>query len=201
MFYYFFQARTTGGAPVPLPSAPLVLWLNGGPGCSSLVGLFLENGPYRVTPKLTLVPANHSWTSVAHMLYVDSPLPTGLSYATRNDDSGRPDTVRTMQDVGVTLLQFMKLFLASRPQLLQAPLYLTGESFAGQVGRRLGSLLASRAAGSRLQAGRQLGWQDLSGAARLTANCPPSCCSICPCLLPWCRTTQTLPAGSSKVCL
>ena len=159
MFFYFFQARNSGGTPIPLASAPLVLWLNGGPGCSSLVGLFLENGPYRVTPKLTLVPANHSWTSVAHMLYVDSPVPTGLSYATRNDSSGRPDTVRTMQDVGVTLLQFMKLFLASRPQLLQAPLYLTGESFAGQVGRRLGLPSAGRAASSRLQAGRQLaGW-------------------------------------------
>lgn len=43
---------------------PLVLWLNGGPGCSSLYGAFLENGPYRIKrtgSMLTAVPNPRTW--------------------------------------------------------------------------------------------------------------------------------------------
>jgi vitellogenic carboxypeptidase-like protein len=42
LFYWHFRNAS-------VPDAPLVLWINGGPGASSMFGLFLENGPIRVS--------------------------------------------------------------------------------------------------------------------------------------------------------
>ena len=67
LFFWFFEARQNP------EEAPLVLWLNGGPGCSSMIGLFQENGPCTFnnvsgsTPKLN----PYSFNTVANMLYVD----------------------------------------------------------------------------------------------------------------------------------
>ena len=65
LFYMLFESRSN-------PSEdPLVLWLNGGPGCSSLLGLFSENGPYWVNDDATLARNEHSWNNNANTLYVD----------------------------------------------------------------------------------------------------------------------------------
>lgn len=64
---------------------PVVVWLNGGPGCSSLLGMISENGPYLI-PNLKgnfsqeLNP--YSWNRVAHMLYLQSPVGVGFSSST-----------------------------------------------------------------------------------------------------------------------
>ncbi|WZZ16440.1 hypothetical protein YC2023_109529 [Brassica napus] len=76
LFYYLAEAETD------LINKPLVLWLNGGPGCSSLgVGAFSENGPFR--PKgPVLVKNQHSWNQEANMLYLETPVGVGFSYST-----------------------------------------------------------------------------------------------------------------------
>ncbi|GMR32846.1 hypothetical protein PMAYCL1PPCAC_03041, partial [Pristionchus mayeri] len=75
LFYWFFQSQNVD------PSAPVVLWLNGGPGCSSIMGLLTENGPFRVNPdQRTLWENVYSWNKAVHVLYVDSPRKVGLSY-------------------------------------------------------------------------------------------------------------------------
>ncbi|KAF2616042.1 hypothetical protein F2Q70_00012616 [Brassica cretica] len=78
LFYYFAEAETEP------TSKPLVLWLNGGPGCSSLgVGAFSENGPFR--PKgSVLVKNQHSWNQEANMLYLETPVGVGFSYSTQS---------------------------------------------------------------------------------------------------------------------
>ncbi|KAH9820277.1 carboxypeptidase S1 [Melampsora americana] len=79
MFFWFFEARNNP------KTAPLTLWLSGGPGCSSMIGLFQENGPCIISPdgaSSTLNP--YSWNEYSHMIYVDQPIKTGFSYG-KND--------------------------------------------------------------------------------------------------------------------
>lgn len=57
---------------------PLLLWLNGGPGCSSMSGMFTEIGPYLFDNE-TLKKNNNSWHQVANLLFFESPTIVGFS--------------------------------------------------------------------------------------------------------------------------
>lgn len=57
-----------------------VIWLNGGPGCSSMDGVLMEIGPYRVREGGKLEYSNGSWDEFANLLFVDNPVGTGFSY-------------------------------------------------------------------------------------------------------------------------
>ncbi|KVH92700.1 Peptidase S10, serine carboxypeptidase [Cynara cardunculus var. scolymus] len=82
LFYYFVQADSVNHS-----SLPLTLWLNGGPGCSSLgFGAFMENGPFQVGENGELVNNQHSWNLESNMLYVESPIGVGFSYSETDDD-------------------------------------------------------------------------------------------------------------------
>ncbi|KAJ7111483.1 alpha/beta-hydrolase [Mycena epipterygia] len=94
MWFWFFASRT---AP---ETAPFTLWINGGPGCASEIGLFQENGPCNVNPdgkSTTLNP--FSWNSVSNMIYIDQPIGTGFSFGT--------DTVNSTEGAAP---QFWKAF-------------------------------------------------------------------------------------------
>lgn len=80
LYYYFVQAETNPS------SRPLALWLNGGPGCSSLgYGAFMEHGPFR--PRGSVLEKNiYSWNMEANLLYVESPLGVGFSYSNTSTD-------------------------------------------------------------------------------------------------------------------
>ena len=75
IFFWFFESRTDPA------NAPLSLWMNGGPGSSSMIGLFQENGPCFVgNDSNSTVLSQTSWNSVANMLYIDQPVQTGFSF-------------------------------------------------------------------------------------------------------------------------
>jgi carboxypeptidase D len=138
-FYWLFEAD---GGPKPIDDnnradVPLVLWLNGGPGCSSMDGLFLEHGPFRINvldAKWEIHTNPHSWhTAPAHVVYVDQPVGTGLSFTTSGHYPSNDDEVN--QDFHHWLQQFLllhaPLFLNDNRTALKVPLFFTGESHAG----------------------------------------------------------------------
>ena len=53
LFYWFFQSQSAKGGG-NIGDIPLVIWLNGGPGASSLAGLFLENGPFNINDQVKI---------------------------------------------------------------------------------------------------------------------------------------------------
>ena len=75
LHYWFFESQS--GQP---ENDPVALWLNGGPGCSSLIGAFTELGPIRMNANGTLTPNPHSWTQRANVIFLETPTGVGFSY-------------------------------------------------------------------------------------------------------------------------
>ncbi|KAG6505460.1 serine carboxypeptidase-like 45 [Zingiber officinale] len=131
LFYYFAEAETD-------PSAkPLVLWLNGGPGCSSLgVGAFSENGPFRPSREV-LVRNEYSWNKEANMLYLEAPAGVGFSFSSDSSYYESVDDKMTARDNLIFLQRWFEKF----PRYLNRDLYITGESYAGHYVPQLAQLM------------------------------------------------------------
>ncbi|KAJ6311487.1 hypothetical protein OIU77_013281 [Salix suchowensis] len=119
MFYFFFESRTSKKDPV-------VIWLTGGPGCSSELAMFYENGPYTIANNLSLVRNEYGWDKVSNLLYVDQPTGTGYSYS-----SDRRDIRHNEDGVSNDLYDFLQAFFKEHPELAKNDFYITGESYAG----------------------------------------------------------------------
>ena len=72
IFYWLFPSRNN------MATDPWILWLTGGPGCGSEIAIFTENGPFFIKND-KLEKNMHSWNNNANMIYIDSPLGSGLS--------------------------------------------------------------------------------------------------------------------------
>ncbi|XP_043715570.1 serine carboxypeptidase-like 34 isoform X1 [Telopea speciosissima] len=123
LFYWFFEATNNP------ENKPLLLWLNGGPGCSSIgYGEAEELGPFLMqkgTPQLRF--NNYSWNQVANLLFVESPVGVGFSYTnTSNDIIELGDTI-TAKDSYTFLVNWFGRF----PQYKSYDFYISGESYAG----------------------------------------------------------------------
>ncbi|XP_047957115.1 serine carboxypeptidase 1-like [Salvia hispanica] len=125
LYYYFVESERNPAKD------PVVLWLNGGPGCSSFDGFIYEHGPFNFAkgphggfPTLHLNP--YSWSKVSSMIYLDSPAGVGLSYSTNESDYITGD-LKTASDSHTFLLKWFELY----PEYQSNPFYISGESYAG----------------------------------------------------------------------
>lgn len=108
-------------------NAPLVLWMNGGPGCSSVYGLLTENGPFRVTfSGKKLFPNPFSWNKVANVLYLEAPAGVGFSYIPGSTNYTTDDNLTALNNYQALLSFFQKF-----PEYQGNDFYITGESYGG----------------------------------------------------------------------
>ncbi|THU66353.1 hypothetical protein C4D60_Mb05t13250 [Musa balbisiana] len=123
LFYWLTEAVTDAA------KKPLVLWLNGGPGCSSVAyGASEEIGPFRIDRTGSSLYLNKfSWNREANLLFLESPAGVGFSYANVSSDLQSVGDERTAQDALAFLIRWMSRF----PQYKHREFYISGESYAG----------------------------------------------------------------------
>jgi len=116
-FFWFFESRNDP------KNDPVVLWLNGGPGCSSMTGLFLELGPSFIDETVNPVFNPSSWNSNSSVIFLDQPVNVGYSYS----ESSTKTTAAAAEDV----YAFLTLFFEKFPKYSKQDFHIAGESYAG----------------------------------------------------------------------
>ncbi|VAI82875.1 unnamed protein product [Triticum turgidum subsp. durum] len=128
LFYYFVESERSPGAD------PVLLWLTGGPRCSGFSGLAFEVGPVKYVlapydgglPQLVYNPL--SWTKMASIVFLDSPVCSGFSYARDPEGCDVGDYSSSLQ-----VQRFLIKWFTDHPQYLSNPFYIGGDSYAGKV--------------------------------------------------------------------
>ena len=107
---------------------PVVIWFNGGPGCSSMLGYMQEHGPYVIDDGESTVKENpHPWNTAANMLYIESPAGVGFSLASEdNTDFSQNDMLQSMD-----AMTALRQWFANFKEFLPNELYVSGESYGG----------------------------------------------------------------------
>ena len=127
LFYWMFEKRGASlMSPEEQAKIPFVVWLTGGPGCSSTLALLTENGPCSVNDSGDGTTVNpYSWTEAAHVLWLDQPAGVGFSYGDENDSNEAM--------ISEDAYYFLQAFFKTYPEYLRTDpfLYIVGESYGG----------------------------------------------------------------------
>lgn len=139
LHYYFVESL----GPDP-STAPVVVWMNGGPGCSSLDGFLYEHGPYRVnvrdvvnadgstTQEAYLTEFDQSWAYLANMLYIEAPVGVGFSYSAAPTEAGKLSDYNCTDDTTASdNLEALRSWYGKFPEYASNDLHITGESYGG----------------------------------------------------------------------
>lgn len=127
--YWFVESQSSPA------SDPIVLWLNGGPGCSSLLGLLTELGPFTINAEHDIIENKFAWNKHANIIFLESPAGVGFSYAVDGSVVANDDSTANQNH------QALRSFFKKFPQFHGRPLYLTGESYGGVYLPTLASLV------------------------------------------------------------
>ncbi|EEF36361.1 Vitellogenic carboxypeptidase, putative [Ricinus communis] len=152
IFYTFYEAQNTS---LPISQTPLLIWLQGGPGCSSMIGNFLELGPYRVVDSQSLERNLGSWNRIFGLVFLDNPIGVGFSVAANTKEIPRDQLI-----IAKHLFAAITGFIHLDPEFKNRPLYLTGESYAGKYVPAIGYHILKK--NMRLQVSKQV---NLKGVA------------------------------------
>ncbi|KAK4549433.1 hypothetical protein LTR36_006430 [Oleoguttula mirabilis] len=106
---------------------PTVVWLNGGPGASSMVGLFEEIGPCEFLNANKTIENPHTWANFANLLFLDQPAGVGFSTVVAGETSPV-----TLGEASVDFAAFLHSFVSQFPEYFTGGLYIAGESFGGR---------------------------------------------------------------------
>lgn len=165
LFFWYFPAKNNAA------NAPVVLWLQGGPGASSLYGLFMENGPVFVNAQNRLEKRQHSWHLDHHVVYIDNPgnfaiyaqrwanatnsrftgnfsffppiqlKSVGAGFSFTDNPAGY---AKSQADVGPNLFSAVRQFFKLFPEIRNNRFYIAGESYAGKYVPTLGHEIYAR---------------------------------------------------------
>lgn len=128
-FFWLFESRATP------TNDPLIMWLNGGPGCSSELGLLTENGPCTVNAEGTdTIPNPYSWNNNANVMWVDQPAQVGYSYGAKG-----VDLVHNESQIAEDMYNFLQEFFKGHPEYQTNEFYVFGESYGGHYAPSIAS--------------------------------------------------------------
>jgi len=125
LFYWMFEKRESSStATTADEKTPFLVWLTGGPGCSSTLALLTENGPCSVNEDGASTSINpYSWTESAHVLWLDQPAGVGFSYGEETDTNE--------EMISEDAYYFLQAFFKKHPEYAANPLFIVGESYGG----------------------------------------------------------------------
>ncbi|PWN33593.1 alpha/beta-hydrolase [Meira miltonrushii] len=174
--HFYFWAFESRNDP---KEDPTVLWLNGGPGCSSGCGMLMELGPcnaqnYNGTKGPHTKYNPHSWNNNASLIFLDQPVGTGFSYASWSDpkkEGKAPSRIYTAREAARDASAFLQLWGSHAKELIgQAPssFHIAGESYAGRWAPLIASQLIED--NKKAIAHPDLGFKPLPLASVLIGN-------------------------------
>ncbi|CAA0829388.1 Serine carboxypeptidase-like 50 [Striga hermonthica] len=136
IFYTYYESQTLPTTP----QTPILIWLQGGPGCSSMLANYFELGPWLLNQNISLQPNPYSWNKIFGLLFLDNPIGTGFSVA-----ASPQEIPKNQNDVAKHLLTAIDKFISLLdPSSRNRPVYITGESYAGKYLPALGYHIVTR---------------------------------------------------------
>ncbi|GAA5886105.1 hypothetical protein JCM16303_000043, partial [Sporobolomyces ruberrimus] len=121
-FSWIFESRSDP------KNDPVVLWVNGGPGCSSFTGLLQELGPCKAQKHGDPIRNPHSWNSNATVIFLDQPVGVGFSYSNKNDHG-----VWTTEAAARDTYAFLQIFFHTfGDRFATNDFHIAGESYGGR---------------------------------------------------------------------
>ena len=142
-------------AATATPAAPVMLWIQGGPGLSAQIGNFFEIGNEQIDAKtgdLIARPEARRWSEFAHMLFLDAPEGSGFSYCVSS-----ASLPRSSEEVAVHVRFALEEFFSRFEDLAQSKLILAGEDYAGHILPPLAAHLAKHPLKNAQLAGLMIG--------------------------------------------
>lgn len=125
LHYWFAEADAPNAAELPV-----VLWLNGGPGSSSLLGFLQELGPLLINATGGLMQNPYAFTKQVNVLAIEAPAGVGFSYCAAMLTGGAcANTDKTT--AAANRAAVADFFATKFPELQKNRFYITGESYAG----------------------------------------------------------------------